>query len=73
MGKPVIGRLYRPKRFQTRASDGTYSAYNCWPESHEARLQAGLLGDEGADLPSWKLAVVLVVLAYAVAVVWGAP
>ena len=72
MSKPIIGRLYRPARFESRLSDGTYSETNLWPKGHEAQLQAALLRGHQCSVP-WMLAAVIAAGAYVLVVMWGIP
>ena len=66
--RPVIGRLYRPARLQTRLSDGTFSSYNAWLEPHEERLQTALLYPcSSRGLSAYTLLIAVLACAYLVA------
>lgn len=41
--KVMIGRYYRPTKFETRASDGTYAALRPEMSSNASALQGALL------------------------------
>ena len=44
MSKPIIGRLYRPKSYEFRLSDGTFFAFNRPLSQHEEFIQKTVLG-----------------------------
>ena len=51
MTRPIIGSQYRPARFETRTSDGTYAAYNTLPGRHAERVQGALLDNKHPYVP----------------------
>ncbi len=71
MTRPIIGRLYRPRSFETRRSDGTFQAYNRPLSYYEDALQRAYLAKPESPWPTAAVAVVAAVsLVYLTAGGW---
>jgi hypothetical protein len=71
--RPIIGRLYRPKSFETRRQDGTFQAYNRPLFHYEDALQRAYLAKPEDPWPTaWPTAAVAVEAALALTyLTWG--